>query len=62
MHPNDNKNLIYSPKCLNIKNVSKECIFLKSTAMGNSVWGKGLEIISQALICNLHDAPNSISN
>jgi len=47
---------------LDVKNVSKECIFLKSTAMGNSVWGNGLEIISQALICELHHTTNSISN
>jgi len=35
---------------LDVKNVSKECIFLKSTAIANSVWGDGLEIIFQAPI------------
>ena len=47
---------------MDVKNVSKECIFLKSSAMGNSVWGNGLEIISQALICELYHAPDSVSN
>jgi hypothetical protein len=35
---------------LDIKNVSKECIFLKSTTMANSAQGKGLETIFQTLI------------
>jgi hypothetical protein len=35
---------------LDVKNVSKECIFLKSIAMTNSAWGDGLEIIFQAPI------------
>jgi hypothetical protein len=49
MHPNDNqKKLIYSPQCWDVKNVAKECIFLKSTAMGNFVSEDGLEIIFQA--------------
>jgi hypothetical protein len=35
---------------LDVKSVSKECIFLKSTAMANSAWGDGPEIIFQAPI------------
>jgi len=30
--------------------------------MANSVWGDGLGIIFQALMWNLHHAPNSIPN
>jgi len=51
MYPSDNQQkLIYSSKRLNVKKVSKECIFVQSTVMGNFVWGNGLEIIFQALI------------
>lgn len=62
MHHQWQQKLIYSPKYLDVKSVSKECIFLKSTAMANSAWGDGPEIIFQAPIWNLHHAPNSIAN
>ena len=63
MYPSDNQQkLIYSSKRLNVKKVSKECIFVQSTVMGNFVWGNGLEIIFQALIWKIHHAQNSIPN